>query len=153
MASFSTYMSKQFIPCQCDLLAIKCFFFSCQFTCIIFIHQEGLVTSSGLTTGESGNRPQEKQHGGGQFLHSQRGRVFRKYLVYFQSMHRMPGCARWRPSWVIIEKNRTVWRNITCHVSTHNRITSWPRGSQMRHRATFERPKTNLGETGKPILS
>ena len=74
------------------------FFLSCQFTCTIFIHQEGLVTSSGLTTGESGNRPQEKQHGGGQFLHSQRGRVFRKYLVYFQSMHRMPGCARWRPS-------------------------------------------------------
>ena len=29
------------------------------------------------------------------------GRVFRKYLVYFQSMHHMPGCARWwRPSWV-----------------------------------------------------
>ena len=27
------------------------FFFSCQFTCTIFIHQEGLVMSSGLTTG------------------------------------------------------------------------------------------------------
>ena len=60
------YMSKQFIPCQCDLLTMKCFFFfACQFTCTIFIHQEGLVMSSGLTTGESGNRPQEKQHGGG----------------------------------------------------------------------------------------
>ena len=45
MASFSIYMSKQYIPCQCDLLAIKCFFL-CQFTCTIFIHQEGLVTSS-----------------------------------------------------------------------------------------------------------
>ena len=28
MANFSIYMSKQFIPCQCDLLAIKCFFFN-----------------------------------------------------------------------------------------------------------------------------
>ena len=96
MANFSIYMSKQFVPCQCDLLAIK-FFFSCQFTCTIFIHQGGLMMSSGLTTGKSGNRPQEKQPGGGQFLHSQRGRVFRKYLVHFQSMHRMPGCGRWRP--------------------------------------------------------
>ena len=54
-----------------------------------------------------------------------RGRVFRKYLVYFQSMHRMPGCARWRPSWVIIETTRTVWRNITCRASTHNRLMHW----------------------------
>ena len=91
-------MSKQFIPFQCNLLAIKWVFFSCQFTCTIFIHQEGLVMSSGLTRGKSENRPQEKQHGGGQFLHSQRGRVFRKYLVHFRSMHRMPGYGRWRPS-------------------------------------------------------
>ena len=27
MASFSIYMSKQVIPCRCDLLSIKCFFF------------------------------------------------------------------------------------------------------------------------------
>ena len=114
--------------------------FSCQVYVQNFIHQERLVTSSGLTTGESGNWTQERQHRGGQFLHSQRRRVFRKYLVYFQSMQRMPGGAWWRPSWVLIEKTRTVWRNITCHVSTQNRITSWPRGSQMRHRATFERP-------------
>ena len=83
-------LSMQLASCQ--------IFFSCQFTCTIFIHLEGLVMSSGLTTGKSGNRPQEKQHGGGQFLHSQRGRLFRKYLVHFQSMHRMPGCGRWRPS-------------------------------------------------------
>ena len=25
-------------------------------------------------------------------------------------------------------------------------------GTEMRHQATFERPKTNLGGTGKPIL-
>ena len=78
-------------------LASYQFFFSCQFTCTIFMHQEGLMMSSGLTTGKSGNRLQEKQPGGGQLLHSQRGRVFRKYLVHFQSMHRMPGCGRWRP--------------------------------------------------------
>ena len=46
MESFSIYMSKKFIPCQCDLPAIKCLFFSCQFTCTIFIHQEVLETSS-----------------------------------------------------------------------------------------------------------
>ena len=149
MASFSICMSKHFIPCQCDLLY---FFFPFQYMCATFIHQEGLVMSSGLPTGESGNKLQQKQHGSWQFLHSQRWIVLSKYLLYFQSMHRMPGCARWRPSWVIIEKTRTVWRNITCHLSTHNRITSSPRDSQMRHRATFERPKTNLGETGKPIL-
>ena len=54
MKSFSIYMSKQFIPYQCCLLAIKCFFFSCQFTCTIFIHQEGLVMSLGWLRGSLG---------------------------------------------------------------------------------------------------
>ena len=76
-------MSKQFIPCQCDLLAIKCFIFHVNLRAQFFMHQEGLVMSSGMTTGESGNRPQEKQHGGGQFLHSQAEEFFASILSIF----------------------------------------------------------------------
>ena len=149
---FSIYMSKEFILYQCCLLAIKCFFFSCQFTCTIFIHQEGLVMSLGLTTGESGNRPRRSNTAADNFFIPNAEEFFASILSIFSQCTASRGCARWRPSWVIIEKTRTVWRNITCHISTHNRITSWPRGSEMRHRATFERLKTNLGETGKRIL-
>ena len=63
------------------------FFFSCQFTCTIFIHQEGLVTSSGLTTGESGNRPQEKQHGGRQFTFITRRPFWSPWGIKALSLH------------------------------------------------------------------
>ena len=55
---------KKIYSLSMRLASYQMSFFLCQFTCTIFIHQEGLETSSGLTSGESGNRPQEKQHGG-----------------------------------------------------------------------------------------
>ena len=80
--------------------------------------------SSGLTTGKPGNRQQEKQNGGGQFLHSQRGRVFGKYLVHFQSMHRMPGCGRWRPSCAELLSRRLEHYEETLRVTVmYQRIT------------------------------
>ena len=50
MASFSIYMSKQFIPFQGDLLAIN-FFFSCQFTCTIFCTSRKTGDELGLDYG------------------------------------------------------------------------------------------------------
>ena len=153
MASFSIYMSKQFIPCQCNLLAIKCLFFF--FIILIYVHNFYTLRRTGDELGLDYEEVWEQTAGETKWRRTISSFPTRKSFSQVSCPFSVNACM-WEMAtklrWVVIEKTRTVWRNITCHVSTHKRITSWPRGSQMRYRVTFERPKTNLRESGKLIL-
>ena len=144
-------MSKQFIPCQCDLLAITCNFF-------FHVNLRAQFYTSRRTGDELG------LDYGGVWEQTARKTIWRRTISSFPtrksfsqiSFSQCTACLDVRDG----DQAELLSRRLEQYEETlrvmYQRITeSRPDEgalSQMLHRATFERLKTNLGETGKPIL-